>query len=107
MLSPGTAQRLTVFVGQGDTWNGRPLYAEIVHRALRAGLAGASVLEGIQGFGSSRRIRSRRLLSVSSGVPLVIVIIDRAEKIRDFLPVLGELLGGGLAVLDPVEVVGI
>lgn len=97
--------RLTVFVGEGDTWHHRPLFAEIVHRAHRAGLAGASVFRGVEGFGGTSVVHTSRLLSLSEDLPVAIVIVDTEERVRAFLPELEEVVGEGLVVLDPVEVI--
>jgi len=105
MSLTGTALRLTVLVGEDDTWRHRPLYSEIVHRARAAGLAGASVFHGVEGFGPSSLIHTSRLLSLSQDLPVVIIIVDREERVRAFLPQLDELVTGGLVMLDAVEVV--
>ncbi|GAA2432598.1 DUF190 domain-containing protein [Actinomadura vinacea] len=105
MRSAGPALRLTIFVGEGDRWRHRPLYHEIVARARAAGLAGASVLRGIEGFGASSRVHTARILSLSEDLPIAIVIVDAEDRIRAFLPQLDELVRDGLVVLDPVEVV--
>ncbi|MFI5521585.1 DUF190 domain-containing protein [Streptomyces platensis] len=98
------ALRLTVVVGEQDGWHHRPLYAEIVHRAREAGLAGASVFRGIEGFGATSLIHTERLLSLSEELPVAVVVVDAEERIRGFLPQLDELLaGGGLVTLDPCE----
>jgi PII-like signaling protein len=101
----GSALRLTVFVGENDTWHHRPLYSEIVHRAHAAGLAGASVFRGVEGFGASSRIHTLRLLSLSEDLPVAIVIVDTEERVRAFLPQLDELVAEGLVLLDGCEVI--
>jgi PII-like signaling protein len=105
MTLEGPALRLTVFVGEDDTWHHKPLYHEIVHRAHAAGLAGASVLRGIEGYGASSRIHTTRLLSLSEDLPVAVVIVDTEERIRAFLPRLDELVAEGLVIIDPVEVI--
>ena len=105
MKLQGPALRLTIFVGEDDTWHHKPLYTEIVHRAHRTGLAGASVLRGIEGYGASSRIHTTRLLSLSEDLPIAIVIVDAEDKLRAFLPQLDELVTEGLVIIDPVEVI--
>lgn len=101
----GNALRVTVFIGENDTWHHKPLYSEIVHRAHAAGLAGASVFRGIEGFGASSLIHTSRLLSLSEDLPVAIVIVDTEERVRAFLPQLDELVGEGLVILDDCEVI--
>jgi PII-like signaling protein len=105
MRLDGPALRLTVLVGESDTWEHRPLYHEIVHRAHAAGLAGASVFRGMEGYGASHHIHTTRILSLSEDLPLAIVIVDAPDRIRAFLPQLDELVTNGLAFVDEVEVV--
>ncbi|MEU9631048.1 DUF190 domain-containing protein [Streptomyces luteogriseus] len=101
----GRALRLTVFVGERDTWHHKPLYSEIVHRAHAAGLAGASVFRGIEGFGASSLIHTSRLLSLSEDLPIAVVIVDTEPRVRAFLPQLDELVAEGLVTLDDCEVI--
>lgn len=101
----GGALRLTVYVGENDTWHHKPLYSEIVHRAHAAGLAGASVFRGVEGFGASSVIHTSRLLSLSEDLPVAVVIVDTEERVRTFLPELDELVSEGLVTLDACEVV--
>ncbi|MDQ0828931.1 PII-like signaling protein [Streptomyces achromogenes] len=102
----GGALRLTVFVGENDTWRHRPLYSEIVHRAHAAGIAGASVFRGVEGFGASSLIHTSRLLSLSEDLPVAVVIVDTPERVEAFLPQLDELVTDGLVVLDECRVLG-
>ncbi|HSJ61803.1 MAG TPA: DUF190 domain-containing protein [Jiangellaceae bacterium] len=104
MTLTGPARRLTIVVGEDDTWHGKPLYTEIVHRAHAAGLAGASVFRGIEGYGASNHIHTTRILSLSDDLPVSIVIVDRAERIDRFLPLLDELSVEGLVMVDDVQV---
>ncbi|MFE7706637.1 DUF190 domain-containing protein [Streptomyces sp. NPDC057486] len=101
----GRGLRLTILVGESDVWHHRPVYAEIVHRAHRAGLAGASAFRGIEGFGASSRIHTQRLLSLSEELPVAVVIVDTEDRIRAFLPLIDELTGDGVVVLDACEIV--
>jgi PII-like signaling protein len=101
----GKASRLTVFVGETDRHGHHPLYSEIVQRAHRSGLAGATVLRGMEGYGASNHISTTRLLSLSEDLPLMVVIIDAPERIEAFLAELDDILTDGLAVIDQVQVV--
>ncbi|MDK1342851.1 DUF190 domain-containing protein [Streptomyces sp. 378] len=101
----GRALRLTVFIGESDTWHHKPLYSEIVHRAHTAGLAGASVFRGIEGFGASSLIHTSRLLSLSEDLPIAVVIVDAEPRVRAFLPQLDELVTEGLVTLDDCEII--
>lgn len=101
----GRAVRLSIFVGEGDLWHHKSLYAEIVHRAHQAGLAGATVVRGLEGFGASSRIHTPHLFRLSEDLPLLIVIVDNEQRIQEFLPHLDDLDISGLVFLDEVEVI--
>ncbi len=105
MKLAGPALRLTIFVGEDDTWHHRPVHTEIVHRAHAAGLAGATVIRGIEGYGATSRIHTTRILSLAEDLPVAIIIVDAEERIRAFLPQLDELVTEGLVIIDPVEVI--
>lgn len=101
----GAAQRLTIFIGESDMVGRRPLATEIVHRAHEAALSGATVLRGEAGFGASNHIHTTHILSLSEDLPVVIIIVDEAERIHAFLPVLEALVVEGLIIIDDVRVV--
>jgi PII-like signaling protein len=103
MTAPATARRLMIIVDEDATIGRQPVFAEIVRRAQESGLAGASVFRGIEGFGSSGRVHTSRILDLSDHMPAMIVIIDEAGKITDFLPQLSELGVRGVVALDDVE----
>jgi PII-like signaling protein len=102
----GRALRITVFVGEDDTWHHKPLFHEIVRRAHDLGLAGASVLRGVEGFGASSRIHTSWLLSLAEDLPMATVRSStRRTASGAFLPQLDELVTEGLVILDQVEVI--
>ncbi|HVW39829.1 MAG TPA: DUF190 domain-containing protein [Amycolatopsis sp.] len=99
-----SALRLTIYVGESDTWHHKPLYSEIVHRAHQAGLAGATVIRGIEGYGKASRIHTTHLFRLSEDLPIVITITDEDSRVRGFLPQLDELDFSGLVVVDEAEI---
>jgi hypothetical protein len=99
------ARRISIFIGDDDQWHHRPLYAEIMHRAHQAGLAGATALRGTEGFGTSRQVHTTRLLSLTEDLPCLIIIVDTPDRIDAFLPQLSELIQEGTVVIDDVEIV--
>jgi uncharacterized protein len=105
MRLEGHQKRLTIFVGESDRHGHTPLATEIVQRAHRAGLAGATVFRGVEGYGASDHIHTTRILSLSDDLPMTVVIVDTDERIQAFLPDLDELITEGLVILDDVEVV--
>jgi len=101
----GEGKLLRIFIGESDTWHGKPLYQAIVERVRKEGLAGATVVRGIEGFGATSRIHTARILRLSEDLPLVIEIVDTAERIQRIIPVLDEMMGDGLVTLERVEVI--
>lgn len=105
MKLEGHQKRLTIFIGESDRHGHTPLATEIVQRAHSAGIAGASVFRGVEGYGASNHIHTTRILSLSDDLPVAVVIVDTDENIRDFLRDLDELITEGLVIIDDVEVV--
>ncbi|ADU51761.1 protein of unknown function DUF190 [Thermaerobacter marianensis DSM 12885] len=99
------ARRLTVYVGESDSWQGKPLYHAIVLKARELGLAGATVYRGIEGFGANSRVHTARVLELSSDLPVIVEIIDHVDRLQALLPFLDEAVQEGLVVLEDVEIV--
>ncbi len=99
------ATLLRIFIGESDRWEHKPLYEAIILKAREMHLAGATVLRGPAGFGKSSRLHTAKILQLSYDLPLVIEIVDEEEKINTFLPVLNEMMKGGLATLEKVRVI--
>ena len=95
---------LRIFIGESDTYEGRPLYEAIVLALRKGGLAGATVLRGIEGFGKSSRLHTAHILRLSEDLPIVIECVDTAEKIEAILPTLDTMIGDGLVTMERVDV---
>jgi PII-like signaling protein len=104
-LETTPAVRLTIMIGEDDQWQHRPLYDEIIRRAHSAGLAGASVFRGVEGYGANNHIHTTRILSLSEDMPVAIMIVDREPLVREFVAGLQDLRIEGSITLEPVEVV--
>lgn len=96
---------LRIFIGEEDELQGVPLYEKIVLKARQLKLAGATVLRGPMGFGKSSHLHTAKILRLSLDLPMVIEIVDSEDKIREFLPVLDEMMRGGLATLERVQAI--
>lgn len=105
MKLPSEGELLRIFIGQSDKHHGRPLYEHIVEEARRRGLAGATVLHGTLGFGASSRIHTAKILRLSEDLPMVIEIVDKPERIAQFLPDLDTLIKDGLVTLERVRII--
>ena len=105
MHLPHEAILLRIFIGETDRWHHEPLYEAIVLKARELHLAGATVLRGPMGYGKSSRLHTAKILRLSMDLPLVIEIVDTEEKIQAFLPVLDEMMKGGLVTLERVRVI--
>jgi PII-like signaling protein len=105
----GQAVLLRVFIGESDKLGHLPLYEAIVKKAREAGLAGATVLKGVLGYGATARIRTHKILDLSSDLSLVIEIVDEEDKIAAFQKELSQIFEragcGGLVTLENIRVI--
>jgi uncharacterized protein len=104
MMLPEEGHLLRIFIGESDKHNGTPLFEWIVRQARQHGLAGATVLRGLEGFGAHSRIHTAKILQLSEDLPIVIEIVDTKEKIEAFLPLIDGAIGEGLATLEKVQI---
>jgi PII-like signaling protein len=105
MKLDGTGLLVRIYLGESDQWHGRPLYQAIVERLRERGLAGATVLRGIEGFGAKQHLHSTRILSLSEDLPILVEAVDAEDKVRAVLPELDQMLGDGLITLEKIEVI--
>jgi uncharacterized protein len=101
----GPAVWLRIYIGEADHWQGKPLYQALVELLHERGLAGATVLRGVEGFGAHSRIHTARILRMSEDLPLVVEAVDTREQIEALLPTIDAMLGDGLVTLTDVQVV--
>jgi len=104
MMLPKNGKLLRIFIGESDKYEGLPLYEWIVRKARQHGLAGATVLRGLEGYGARSRLHTTKILRLSSDLPIVVEIVDTEEKIELFLPLIDGAIGEGLATVERVEV---
>jgi uncharacterized protein len=105
MEVPRDSLLLRIFIGESDRFEHKPLYEAIVLKAREMHLAGATVLRGPMGFGKSSRMHTAKILRLSMDLPMVIEIVDSEEKINAFLPVLEDMISGGMVTLERVQVI--
>ena len=98
------AKLVTIYVNSTDQWHGRPLYSAIVHLCQQKGIAGATVMRCVEGYGAHHRLHTTRLLELSENLPVRIEIIDVRERIDPLLISLADMVGEGLVVLDDVHI---
>jgi len=101
----GEGKLLRIFIGESDRWHGKPLYQAIVERVREQGLAGATVIRGIEGFGADSHLHTSRILRLSEDLPVVVEIVDEAERIDAILPLLDEMVEEGMVTVERVHVV--
>ena len=105
MKIDGEGELLRIFIGESDRWHGQPLSEAIVRRARELGLAGATVLRGLEGFGAHSRIHTSSILRLSQDLPIVVEIVDQRERIEAFLPILDEMVHEGMITVEKVRVI--
>lgn len=105
MKIEGEGKLLRLFIGESDTWHGKPLYQAIVERVRAEGLAGATVIRGIEGFGADSHLHTSRILRLSEDLPVVIEIVDTPERIDRIVPLLDEMVAEGMLTLERVQIV--
>ena len=98
-------QLLRIFIGESDKWNGKPLYEALVLKAREMGLAGATMVRGLMGYGAASRIHTAKILRLSEDLPIIVEIVDNPEKIASFLPIIDEMVQEGLVTLERVHVI--
>ncbi len=104
MMLPEEGQLLRIFIGENDKHEGMPLFEWIVQKAREEGLAGATVLRGLEGFGAHSRVHTAKILRLSSDLPLVVEIVDAHDRIEAFLPLIDDAISEGLATLENVKI---
>jgi len=104
-MEPTEATKLTIYIGDSDRHGRKPLHLAIVEMLHEEGISGATVLHGIEGYGSHKRIHTARILDLSGDLPLVIVVVDRPGKIEAVLPKLDGIIGEGLVTIEDVRIV--
>jgi PII-like signaling protein len=105
MRMEGEGKLLRIFIGESDRWHGKPLFEAIVQLVRKEGLAGATVLRGIEGFGADSRLHTSRILRLSEDLPIVIEIVDTAENIDRVLPQLDPMVTEGMVTVERVHVI--
>jgi PII-like signaling protein len=103
-MLPRQGHLLRIFVGESDRHEGVPLHEWLLRRARERGLAGATVLRGLAGFGAHSRLHTAKVLRLSTDLPIVVEIVDTIDKIEAFLPEVDAAVGEGLATVERVEV---
>ena len=105
MKLPSEAELLRIFIGEADKYEGKPLYEAIVHLARQRGMAGATVIRGLMGFGADSRMHTAKILRLSEDLPIVIEIVDKPEKIQEILPEIDKMIQEGMVTLEKINVI--
>ncbi len=98
-------RRLKIFVGENHRHKGVPLFEAIIRKAMEQGLAGATIIKGVESFGHHHEIHTAKILRLAEDMPIVIEIVDSREKIDAFLPCLDEMIQEGTITISDVKVI--
>ena len=101
---PNKGQRIRIYIGEAQQWQGRPLYRAILELAQLEGIAGATVIRGIEGFGPEHHLSTERLPDISDNLPLVVEIVESKERVESLLPHLDLMVQRGMITVTPVEI---
>ena len=104
MQLPPESQLLRIFIGESDKHEGLPLYEWLIRKARECGLAGATAIRGLMGFGANSRIHTSKILRLSMDLPIIVEIVDRPEQIEMFLDEIKTVVTEGLVTLEKAEV---
>lgn len=104
MKIEGEGQLLRIFIGESDRWQGKPLYEAIVLKAREMGLAGATVVRGLMGFGADSRLHTVKVLRLSEDLPMMVEIMDKPERIESFIPELDRMVTEGIITLEQIRI---
>jgi uncharacterized protein len=105
MRIEGRALLARIYIGESDHYEGQPLYEVIVRLLRERGIAGATVLRGIEGYGRAARLHTARILRLSEDLPILIEVVDEEDRLRAVLPEVDAMVEGGLITLEHVEVI--
>ena len=105
MKIPEEGKLLRIFIGESDKHEGKPLHEAILLLARKEGLAGCTVIKGFEGFGAASRIHTTKILRLSEDLPVIIEIVDAADKIDRFLPHLDKMVPEGLVTVEKIKVI--
>ena len=105
MRIEGEALLARIYIGESDRWQGRPLFEAIVEKLRTSGVAGATVLRGIEGYGRASRVHTASILRLSEDLPILIEAVDREDRLRAVLPDIDAMVDGGVITLEHVEVI--
>lgn len=105
MRLEGEGTLLRIFIGESDTWHGKPLYQAIVEHLRSEGIAGATVIRAIEGYGARSHLHTSRILRLSEDLPLIVEVVDTETNVRRVLPILDDMVYDGLVTMEKVEVI--